>query len=76
MASVARAQAYLRINDGLEGIWKEAVVSYCSDIILEKLSKTIKIVRIVGVPVEFRTEHLQNISQDRCRYDSPLSVKY
>jgi hypothetical protein len=53
------------VNDELERIWKKAIrpnVWYCQGIFLDKLRKTIKYLRIVGVPAKIRSGNLPNAS--------------
>jgi hypothetical protein len=50
----------------IEKMRKEAVVVYFKQnpgILLEDLTQTTENIRIVGVPIDIRTGHYQNISQ-------------
>ena len=62
--------AEILVNEGLEGIWKEALVAYlmyCSTIILEWMRKTTRTwVSTVNVSVEIRISYFVKTSQVTC----------
>jgi hypothetical protein len=54
------------ITDELDTIWKEAIVKYLRRVTEENQQKTLHIT--TGVPLEIRSEHLQNASLLTDRY--------
>jgi hypothetical protein len=59
------------VNNEFERIWKEVIVTYLRPIrafLLERLMRTMKNLRIAGVPAEIQTEYFQNTYIKYCHY--------